>query len=164
MLSLVTPSCVCNIHKPHLLLTYELIRSLIFYNLLGVACDLPAAHHLCGFMACTASTGCSRCDVTFPSKNPKKKKKKKKKNSNNNNSDNSKKMRVCFGHYGLNIDNRQKYPRRTMARHRRAAARWQNSNNPSQAAAHSKETGVRYTIFLRLPYFNVIRSPISRAR
>jgi len=50
-----------------LIKTPELIFSITLRaRLLCVACDVPAARKVCGFMGHNATQGCSRCKKAFP--------------------------------------------------------------------------------------------------
>lgn len=95
--------------------------------LLCVACDLPAAHKVCGFLG-HSSSHCSRCIQKFPY------------------SDLFKKvMHGGFNHI---------YPPRTQIDHNNAGKNWLAANTQSGREGVEKQTGSRYTELNKLPYFD----------
>ena len=95
--------------------------------LLCITSDLPATRKLCGFASHAASLGCSKCSQRFPS----------------------------LGDYsGFERNNWVKWD---MTSHRLSSSSYKQAKTKSQQDEIVKEHGVRYSILLDLPYFDVVR-------
>lgn len=98
--------------------------------LLGVACDLPAARKVCGFLSFSANLGCSRCYQQFS------------RGFGNRN---------CYDDF-----NRSEWELRTNARHRSDVDNLRNCSSKSQLSEKESSLGCRYTALLDLPYYRPI--------
>ena len=98
--------------------------------LLCASCDLPAGHKLCGFLSDNAHYGCSRCFKYFPG---------------------------SAGEMDYSGFDRDNWPRRTVAQHRRAASEILKCNTKASIATKESGSGYRSTKLLELPYFNPTR-------
>ena len=98
--------------------------------LLGVACDLPAARKVCGFLSHSANLGCSRCFEKF-----------------------SRGFRVK-NHYG-NFD-RDKWEPRSNSRHRSDVKKLLECSTKTHKSKKESELECRYSILLELPYFRPV--------
>lgn len=100
--------------------------------LLCIACDVPAARKVAGFMAHNARRGCSRCLKEFPVKS-----------------------------FGEKPDfsgfDRNTWPKRNSESHRRDANKTLKATSSSQRKKLESTLGVRYTELLRLPYYDCVR-------
>ena len=100
--------------------------------LLCIACDVPAARKVAGFMAHNAKRGCSRCLKEFPVK--------------------------AFGDKPIFSGfDRNTWPKRDSESHRRDAHRTLKATSSSQRKKLESTLGVRYTELLRLPYYDCVR-------
>ena len=107
--------------------TYEIpIRCL----LLSVACDLPAARKVCGFLSCAAKRGCSRCLKEFSGKP---------------------------GMMDYSGFDRSLWPKRTKEQHRYSTQLLQQANTQQKREELESLFGCRYSSLLRLPYFDPIQ-------
>ena len=95
--------------------------------LLCVACDIPAARKVAGFMGHNATFGCSRCSKRFP-----------------------------VASFGEKPDfsgfNRNSWPKRNAEEHRSTAMNTLGAKTPSELARLESESGARYTELWKLPY------------
>ena len=98
--------------------------------LLCVACDLPAAHKVCGFLSHSSCHACSRCTKLF------------KYDETLN--------RVIYSGFDY-------HAARTQNEHKAAGEQWLAASTRAQRETVEKETGSRYTELNRLPYFDCIR-------
>ena len=100
--------------------------------LLCVACDIPAAHKVCGFLGHRALRGCSRCLKTFTT-----------------------------NHFGEKPDysgfNCSDWEQRTLEHHKTFACQQLSANTLSAQKSIERESGCRYSALLELPYFNPVR-------
>ena len=104
---------------------FRLVRA----ALLCLACDIPAARKVSGFMGHSAFHACSRCLKEFPT-----------------------------AHFGEKPDysgfDRSKWPSRTNSSHRHHASK----HRECKERAHVERTyGCRYSVLLELPYYDAIR-------
>ena len=100
--------------------------------LLCIACDVPAARKVAGFMAHNAKRGCSRCLKEFPVK--------------------------AFGDKPIFSGfDRNTWPNRDSESHRRDAHRTLKATSSSQRKKLESTLGVRNTELLRLPYYDCVR-------
>ena len=106
-------------------------RKTIRCTLLCVACDLPAGTKACGFLGHNAHLGCSRC---------------------------FKKFEGILGE-GMNFSefDRENWPPRTGTRHRRDAYSLAALCTKTELQKTESELGCRYSILLKLPYFDAPR-------
>ena len=97
-----------------------------------MGCDIPAARKVCGFVGHRALKGCSKCLLSFPTE--------------------------CFGEKGdySNFD-RTSWDPRTNSSHREATNRYLQCNTRSEQYEIERNTGVRYSCLLELPYFDAPR-------
>ena len=100
--------------------------------LLCCGCDIPAARKLCGFVGHRATKGCSKCLASFPTQS-----------------------------FGEKADysnfNRDEWELRTNEAHRILASKYYNCNTQVDQHKIERESGVRYTVLLELPYFDASR-------
>ena len=105
---------------------------LIRAALLCVACDIPAARKVCGFTGHSSLHACSRCFKEFPTD--------------------------VFGekpdYTGFDRDI---WPPRSLEDHKKFALKHFNSNTRTEQKKIEREHGCRYSILLKLPYFDPIR-------
>ena len=104
--------------------------------LLCVACDLPAARKVGGFVGHGAKRGCHRCKTTFETVDM----------------DNGGPPRVTHGDF--NVDEWEPQTEQDVRRH---AAKFRSLPNVTQKKRYASNNGVRYTELLRLPYFDPVR-------
>ena len=99
--------------------------------LICVACDIPAARKVCGFVSHNSLLACSRCLKVFPTK--------------------------CFGDKAdYSGFDRDIWPPRSLAMHRMYALEHRDAVNKGQRKAIERDHGCRYCVLLKLPYFNPI--------
>lgn len=103
--------------------------------LLGVACDMPASKKVCGFLSHAANLGCSRCRIKF-SVGP---------------------LRCNYA----NLD-RSTWTARSNSSHRRDVDHLLQNSHLSISALSKMEAGLgcRYSVLLKLPYFDPVRMTI----
>ena len=97
--------------------------------LLGVACDLPAARKVCGFLSFSANLGCSRCFERFSH---------------------------GFGRNCYDNFNRESWGMRDNDRHRSDVERVLQCTTKTQREKKEAELGCRFSSLLDLPYFRPI--------
>ena len=97
--------------------------------LLGVACDLPAARKLCGFLSFSANLGCSRCFERFSH---------------------------GFGRNCYDNFNRESWELRDNGRHRSDVDKVLQCTTKTQREKRASELGCRFSSLLDLPYFRPI--------
>ena len=98
--------------------------------LLCIACDLPAGRKVCGFLGHSAHLGCSRCFKRF---------------------------KGSVGTMDYSGFDRENWIIRTGSAHRQAALKLKNANTHSALQAGESESGCRYSVLLKLPYFDAPR-------
>ena len=98
--------------------------------LLSVACDLPAGRKACGFLSYTAHLGCSRCLKRFTG---------------------------GVGEVDYSGFDRQNWPLRTGADHKAKAESLLSCTTKTELKQTESRTGCRYSVLLKLPYFNAPR-------
>ena len=113
--------------------------------LLCVTCDLPAGRSFCGFTACTAIAGCTRCECDIH------------KNLAGPNRSGPEAKTSFFRDAGAQLDQEKSPKRRDPDTHRRKAEDWQNSRTQSERKTKEFQSGCRWSPLLRLPYFNAPR-------
>ena len=100
--------------------------------LLCITCDTPASRKIGGFLGHAALKGCSRCLKSFPTKK-----------------------------FGEKADysgfDRSTWKARSLADHREQGMLWKHAKSLSERKEIERKHGVRFTEFLRLPYFDTIR-------
>ena len=97
--------------------------------LLGVACDLPAARKVCGFLSFSANLGCSRCFERFSR---------------------------GFGRNCYDNFNRERWEMRDNSRHRSDVDKVLKCTTKTQRERKEAELGCRFSSLLDLPYFRPI--------
>lgn len=95
--------------------------------LLCVACDLPAGRKACGFLACNARLGCSRCLKEFSG---------------------------GVGNQDFSGFERSNWHARTDAEHREDVKKIRTCKTKTEQKSMESQLGCRYSAFLDLPYFN----------
>ena len=100
--------------------------------LLMVACDMPAARKVSGFLSYMSRRACYKCDRTFVT------------------------IDGNVQHSGFE----QQYPQPTMQENREAASLWLTATNAAAQEAFEKESGVRWSQLHRLPYFDLVRCTV----
>ena len=98
--------------------------------IVGVGCDLPAGHKLCGFLSHSANLGCSCCFKEFSR---------------------------GFGSRDYSGFDHNHWKMRTNEEHRKRLARIVRSANKTEQDHLQSELGCRYSSLLQLPYFDPIR-------
>ena len=99
---------------------------LVHCALLCIACDIPAARKVCGFLGHSAELGCSRC---------------------------YKKFSGTLGDRDYSGFIRSQWTARTAEDHRRHVSRISECNTP---AKRESKYGCRYSVLLDLPYFDPV--------
>ncbi len=100
-----------------------------------VACDIPAARKVCGFLGHNARLGCSICLKQFPTES--------------------------FGqHPDFSGFIRSEWPQRSIDVHREKAKEHSECKTHSAQIDIEKEHGIRFSLLLDMPYFNPIRMTI----
>ena len=95
--------------------------------LLCVACDIPGGRKTCGFLSHSANYGCSKCLKLFPG---------------------------GVGSKDYSGFDRENWRLRTMVHHRRTALDLEKCNNKTELRQKESSTGCRYSVLLKLPYFD----------
>lgn len=98
--------------------------------LLCVACDLPAGRKTCGFLSYTAHLGCSRC---------------------------LKKFSGTVGSFDYSGFDRENWQMRNGADHAKTALDLTNITTKTALEKAESESGCRYSVLLKLPYFDAPR-------
>ena len=112
--------------------THTGVQVLVRAALLCVACDIPAARKVSGFVGHNAFHACSRCLKSFPTDS--------------------------FGEKpDYTGSDRSNWPTRTIDAHRLHASRHKEAKTSSQKKLIEREHGCKYSVLLELPYFDVIR-------
>ena len=101
--------------------------------LLCVACDSPAGRKACGFLGHSANLGCTKCMKVFPGS-------------------------VGFKKYS-GFEKNQWVPR-TNETHRANALSLLHCRTKTELKTKESSCGCRYSVLLRLPYFNLVRMRI----
>ena len=101
--------------------------------LLCVACDIPAARKVAGFLGHSARYGCSRCLKEFPG---------------------------GFGKRDYSGFDRNTWTPQTNEGHRSAVKRIKKCTNKTQRQKLESDLGCRYSTLLKLEYFNPVRMVI----
>lgn len=117
--------------KVHSFLTPKIIRC----ALLCVACDMPASRKVSGFLAHNAKLACTRCFKIFP------------------------------GGFGEKRDysgfDRSRWPSRSNSKHRSDVELILSCTVKTHREKKESELGCRYSVLLKLPYFDPIRMTIT---
>ena len=100
--------------------------------LLSVMCDIPATRKLCGFTGHSAALGCSKCLKKF--------------------SWSSTEMKLDFSGY-----DRDSWEARTNAEYKVSSELYLHAPTKTAKKQVVSERGVRYSILVQLPYFDIIR-------
>ena len=100
--------------------------------LLCIACDVPATRKVCGFVAHNALHGCSKCFCAFPT--------------------------AVFGEKPdyTNFDC-STWGTRGASQHKEQAIKHRDCNTRADQKAIEREYGLRYSVLIKLPYFNAPR-------
>ena len=98
--------------------------------LLCVACDIPAGRKVCGFLGHSARLGCSRCYKQFPG---------------------------SVGSMDYSGFQRQNWCLRDGAKHTRESLNLLTLNTKSELQKEESKYGCRYSVLIKLPYFNAPR-------
>ena len=101
--------------------------------LICVACDLPAAKKVAGFLSHSATYGCSKCMKEFPG---------------------------GFGAKDYSGFDRSLWPNRSNAAHRSAIQKIQSCKTKTMRQKLESENGCRYSSLLKLSYFDPVRMVI----
>ena len=105
---------------------------LIRITLVWIFCDLPASRKVCGFPSFNALHECNRCLKQFVTKS-----------------------------FGESPDysgfNRECWPERDLSTHRLNCFEYQQCKTKAAQKLIEREYGVKYSILIELPYFNLIR-------
>ena len=100
--------------------------------LICVACDIPAAHKVCGFTAHSALLACSKCSKSFPTE--------------------------AFGEKAdFSGFDREEWPTRSLETHKLFAYQHRSAPNKTAQKQIEREQGCRYSVLLELPYFDPLR-------
>ena len=104
-----------------------------------VACDIPAARKVCGFVGHSANLACSKCLKVFPTK--------------------------AFGEKSdYSGFDRTLWTPRQLENHRNYAYKHKDAQNRSQEISIEKSNGCRFSVLLELPYFeNVHNRPNAQS-
>lgn len=102
--------------------------------LLCVACDLPAAHKVCGFLSHSSHHACSRCKKFFPF--------------------NEELRKIMYSGFT------ESHPSRMQSDHKAAGIKWLSATTASARNEVEKSYGSRFTKLNLLPYFNCIQFTI----
>ena len=94
-----------------------------------VACDIPAARKVCGFMGHSANLGCSCCLKFFPTTSDKK---------------------------DYSVFNRESWPKRNLSSHKETSWKLKRCKSLHEAGNLESQTGIRYSVLIELPYFDPI--------
>lgn len=100
--------------------------------LICVACDIPAARKVCGFLGHRATLGCSKCLLRFPTE--------------------SFGDKPDYSNFARN-----QWKLRTNSHHRSEALSHNACNTKSGRIEVERRSGVRYSCLLQLPYFDASR-------
>ena len=101
--------------------------------LLCVVCDIPACRKVCGFLSYTAHLGCSKCFKRFSG---------------------------GFGALDYSGFDRHNWPPRTGTEHKRTSLSLLNATTLSELEKKESESGCRYSVLVKLPYFDAPRMAI----
>ena len=108
------------------------ITTIVRAALICVACDIPAARKVCGFLGHRTAMGCSKCLLRFPTES--------------------------FGDkpdYSNFV--RSQWMPRTNSHHRSEAQSHYECNTRSDRVVIERRSGIRYSCLLQLPYFDAPR-------
>ena len=97
-----------------------------------IGSDLPATRKICGFLSYNATKGCSKCFKEFPTA----------------------RFREKPNYSGFDGD---QWEERQTSLHRVHAQKVQDATSPTAEESLEKQYGLRYSILLALPYFDVVR-------
>lgn len=114
--------------------THDHASQCIRCALLCVACDLPAARKVCGFLSHSANLGCSRCYRNFGT--------------------------GVFGIQDYSGFDRESWVPRSNENHRRDVKAILSCSTKTEQARKVSELGCRYSCLLQLPYFNPVKMMI----
>ena len=95
-----------------------------------VACDIPAVRKMCGFAGHSACLGCSKCKYQF--------------------------KHQSWGNDYSGYD-RSEWQMRSFTQHRENANEYRSAKTVTEKKKCLSEHGVRYSILLELPYFDIVR-------
>ena len=105
-------------------------RRLLRCALLCVACDIPAGRKVCGFLGHNARLGCSRCFKRFSG---------------------------TVGSMNFSGFDRDSWQSRSGSKHAQDACSLLNMRTKTDLQKAESELGCRYSVLLKLPYFNAPR-------
>ena len=105
-------------------------RRLIRCALICIACDLPAARKVSGFLSYTANRGCSRCECNFGTGH--------------------------FGHQNYGGFDRNSWVPRTNKKHREQVKEIGECATKTERLKKESKYGCRYSCLLELPYFDAV--------
>ena len=101
--------------------------------LLCLACDMPASRKAAGFLGHSANFGCNKCFKKFPGR---------------------------VGEKNYSGFDRSQWPCRTNSKHRNDVKMILKCTSKTQRQKMESELGCRYSVLLKLPYFDPIRMTI----
>ena len=100
--------------------------------LVAVVCDIPACRKVCGFTGFQAKLGCSKCLKMFHSRA-----------------------------FGEKLDyseyDRSHWPQRNILQHMKSLEKLTTARSPSELSSLEAQSGARYSVLTRLPYFDAIK-------
>ena len=105
----------------------SVVKEIVRCALLCCACDLPAGRKVCGFLSHSASFGCSKCLKSF---------------------------KGTVGNMNYSGFDRSSWPLKTNEIHRQNAQLIQQSKTKTEQAQKESQFGCRYSVLLKLPYFD----------
>ena len=105
----------------------SVVKEIVRCALLCCACDLPAGRKVCGFLSHSASFGYSKCLKSF---------------------------KGTVGNMNYSGFDRSSWPLKTNEIHRQNAQLIQQSKTKTEQAEKESQFGCRYSVLLKLPYFD----------
>ena len=101
--------------------------------LLCIACDIPAARKVSGFLGHSGTLGCSRCQKQFPGE---------------------------IGNKNYSGFGKDSWVLRNNSQHRASVASLYQYKTPSARGREESKTGARYSVLLELEYVDIVRFTI----